>query len=496
MYTSQVIQLLKSLSKKEINDLYYFIESPFLSKVQFKSTHKTVGQKILIQFYKILRGAHPDFSKKGLHREAVFKKLFPGEIYNDRKFRNIKHELSNIIENYLSYLDYAEDPIDHKIHLINQTEKRKLDKLFELNIHTINKLLDLYDVKNEEYHFKKYLLAQKERIFNDNKTYLGKSQTKFNILKDEISFTTDCFFLIILKQLSIIHHVKYHLNLDINTDFYDYVYNYLKKHSELFHANNVLQILNKFILLYTSQASKNDINELRVLLYENEKCFSKLDFQYLCIDLLSYCIIRFLKGEYSFKDTLFELLKDCVDKEVYIQEGLMHEHNYTSIASLAIRLKELKWAEEFIKKYKIYLSSEVRENAYLYNYASYFYILKEYDRAMEMLSKVKNTDFYYTTGIYNLQLRIYYEMGSLEPALSLVDSYRHFFSKNKLIPSDYKKRYKNFLNFYEKMVKIRNCSSNIPPGMLIRELENTEEVEYRGWLTNKIKELHSEIETS
>lgn len=494
MYNSHLVHLLKGLSNTEIHDLLDFINLRSRNYTNFRVKHKTVSRKKIVELYNILRKEYPKFEGRGVGREKIFKKLFPQEKYDDKKLRNIKYELSRIVELYLSYIDVVTDPVHQQIHLINQLEKRKLDKELDLNIDLTDELLKEADIMNEDYFYQRFLLSHKKRILNENRLNLGKSEHNFSILNEEINNISNFFFIILLKHLNLISHIKFHLNIDIKTEFYDYVYRYIRNHDEFENSSPLLLLLNKLLILHQGIADKKKIIEIRKLLNKYEKRISKTDLQYLYIDLLSFCIIIFSKGDISMKDILFEILKECMNKEVYVQGGYIHEYNYTSVVSLLLRLKDLELVEEFINKYKDKLLPEHRENAYLFNYANLNYVSKNYDKALEMLSKVKSKDFYYMTNIHNLQLRIYYETKSMDPALDLIDSYKHLFVTNKLIPREYKIRYKNFLKYYEELVKIKEGSSKYIPGLILEELKNVEEIGFKGWLTSKARELQKEIE--
>jgi hypothetical protein len=494
MQNSHIIQLLKALSRKEFNKLPEFIASPLCNFSDNKGTHKTLSGKKIISFYCHLKKYYPKFKSSNLNREIVYRIIFPGEKYNDSKFRSIKHELTKVVELYLSFIDFASNRTQTKIHLMQQLKKRRQYKLYEYNIILTEDLINKEHMRDEGYYYQKYIITNLKRLYLENKENLGKSTSTYKMISDEINNITVHFLIIMLQQLSLSYNLKTHLNISLNVEFYEYIYNFFKEYKEIFNSNPVLNILNKFLMLHKSNIDIIQIRNLKTLIDKNENLFQKLDFQYLYIDLLSFCIIQYSKGETNIKDTLIELLKTCAQKEVFVQDGFIHPHNYKNIVSLALRLKDTKLAEEFINNYKDKLTPENRDNAYLYNYASFYYITKKYNKALEILSKVGSMDFYYTTEINNLELRIYYEMNKLESALSLIDSYKHFFSTNKLIPKEYKQKYKNFLKYYEDLVKIKMGNSKKLPGILIKKINDTKEMEFKAWILNKMRELLTKME--
>ena len=91
MQNSHIFQLLKTLSRKEINKLPEFINSPLCSISDVRGNHKTISRQKINLLYDYLKKYYPDFSNRNLNKEAVFAGVFPDEKYNDKKLRNIKH---------------------------------------------------------------------------------------------------------------------------------------------------------------------------------------------------------------------------------------------------------------------------------------------------------------------------------------------------------------------------------------------------------------------
>lgn len=485
MQNSYVIKLLKTLNSREFRKLSGFIDSPFISLV----SRRTVSINRTRFFFRYIKQYYPKFINKNLDRKIIFNEIFPHEVYDERKFRNTKLDISRTIEMFIACSCLISDPYKIKTNLLEHFKKKREEILYEQNINLCNGYLEDSNIRDESFYYQKYLLTNMKRLFYEHTEELGKSELNFRILQDEINYISSHFIIVLLKQLSLKYHFKTHLNIELDTEFYEYIYDYFNLNKEKFRDNKVIFLLNKFLLIHKENTTPGQIKELMSLLNSNSKLFYIDDFKYLYIDLISFCISRYSKGEIEFKNILNQLLKDCIEKGVYVQEGYIHEHNYKNIVRLALRLKNPKMAENFINDYKEKLPAEQRENAYLFTYSTYYYTLKNYGKALELLSKVESKDFYYSTEIYNLQLRIYYEINATESALNMIDSYKHFFAKHKLIPGEYKRRFKMFLKNYEKLVRIKLNKSKTPPGLLIRKLNEYSDFSYKNWLINKLKEL-------
>jgi len=482
MYDSRVVRLLKSLSVKEIEDLQEFIQSPFFYKSEIFGTHKPLSREKILQLYKILKNEYPKFNSKSLKDETVFKKIYGTEYYNYNKFAALQHDLLRLIEIFLSYIDILEDSIHPRIHLINQLEKRGLDKFLMSNIDDINKALDNKEIRNEDYYLMKYNLANKKWITNEKYLYLGKSDKNFEVFKEGKKLSENGFLILMLKQLSYLNHYKEHLNLTIESKIQEYIYNYLRENKEILLTNDILNIWFKIILMHSQKISLKKIIELRNLLIKSENLFERSDFEYLFVTLINYCATRFDNGDTNFKIILSEVLRYCLEKNIHIFKNYISEHDYTAYVALTLRLGEFKTAEQFILSYKDYLPPEQRENVFPYNYGIYYYRIKKYDKAIEMLSKVKKSDFFYTIGIYNTLLFIYFETDANESAFNMIDTYKRYLNRKNKIPSDYRIKSENFISFYNDLLKIKMGTDKISPDEFLEKLSKIKEISYKKWL--------------
>ena len=175
-----------------------------------------------------------------------------------------------------------------------------------------------------------------------------------------------------------------------------------------------------------------------------------------------------------------------------MEAGYMPEHTYISITGEGLIFKEFEWTEKFMNTYREKLTPDKMENAFLYCSSVLSYRKKNYGEALRTLIKVSVNDFYYHLRVKNHLLKIYYEQGYLESALSVIDSFRHFLSTNKLIPDYIRIRFVNFVNFLSRLINARlnNENSNI---LIIKKdiLEvKPSQLENGTWLLERINKIN------
>lgn len=86
-------------------------------------------------------------------------------------------------------------------------------------------------------------------------------------------------------------------------------------------------------------------------------------------------------------------------------------------------------------------------------------------------------------------LKIYYEQKSFESAISLIDSFSHFLSKNKIVPVLEKERFGKFLKYLNVLIKIQTGSAYAKDLNLKKEILNSGNIISKRWLIEKVDQL-------
>jgi hypothetical protein len=264
----------------------------------------------------------------------------------------------------------------------------------------------------------------------------------------------------------------------------------------------LVNVLFRFLSLYISEDDIN-VNELKELLVQNVEFLDDETFKSLFGELYNWCKDKQASGNTEFGKISFQLIKEMLERGIFYQSNnYITDHTYINLVASALRVGEVEWAEDFIKKYREKIVPAFGDNAFMYASAMLNYKkgramnvnskILFLGRANEYLSKVKSEDFYYMTRMKNLSLQIHYELDDYELTDSLIDSYKHYLSRNfKIIPEELYERYSNFLNLLHKLLKMKSGSKTITPPRLRREIEATGKLEFRGWLLEKLSELKS-----
>ena len=116
-------------------------------------------------------------------------------------------------------------------------------------------------------------------------------------------------------------------------------------------------------------------------------------------------------------------------------------------------------------------------------------MIKKFEKALEMISGIRGEFFLFKSDLKNLSLKIYYEVGYIEQAYSLVDAHRHFLANSKEISAFHKDAGNKFLKYYNTLLKIKCNQCKEDPGLIKSKLIKEEKIASKVWLIEKADEL-------
>jgi hypothetical protein len=90
---------------------------------------------------------------------------------------------------------------------------------------------------------------------------------------------------------------------------------------------------------------------------------------------------------------------------------------------------------------------------------------------------------------WSLKLQAEFELGYFEEALYTLDSYRHLLKNDKSSPEWMKQRFLNFLNYFSRILKLKNEESKFSETdteALRDEVSGCKELIEKSWLLEKI----------
>ncbi|MEZ4984924.1 MAG: hypothetical protein R2795_07805 [Saprospiraceae bacterium] len=212
----------------------------------------------------------------------------------------------------------------------------------------------------------------------------------------------------------------------------------------------------------------------------------------------NFCIARINANDTPFLRELFQLYQQQLEQRLLHEDDFLIEWHYKNIVTTALRLGELAWADTFIEQHRTALAPDAAENAYRFNKAAWCHETGDYGRVLELLTQVEYSDMRYNLGAKALLLRTYYELQETEALQALVESFRQYLQRNRLLADFRRSGYYHLFRFTRRLARLREQQPFLPSASFrqslatIREaLQQAPAVFNRTWLEQKIRELEA-----
>jgi hypothetical protein len=245
------------------------------------------------------------------------------------------------------------------------------------------------------------------------------------------------------------------------------------------------------LVLQTLQAPKahEAFSELLRLLASADAQLGAASIAELYTFALNYCIRMVNLGESDFDAQLFALFQLLLERGYLREDGALPVQHFKNFVTLGLRLGHIEAVEQQMRSLTPQLLPDIRANSILFSEASLAFHRGDYRRALRMLRDVEFTDVYYHLDAKSLLLKVWYELGEVEPLLSLVQTFKIYLQRNRKI-SDYQRQtYRNQVVLVHQMTQYR-LGSRKQLSEIAEEMERCGAVADRPWLERKLKALN------
>ncbi len=484
MTDSKLINILSTLSKEEMKSFEKFIFSPFFS------TGRNVSELFIV-----LKKYYPSFPSKKISKESIYEELYPGEVFNEKKLKNLAVGLTQTADEFLINKRLSKNYDKKEQMLAYEYKDRKLDKYYLSSIRIIenkinNLLFNSYDCFTNEEEFE--MLKQEYYVENNDWDKAVESKLKYS---EYFIVTFIVRYLRILREKVISersYNIKYENEvLDVlgkSIDVEKFIKILLESNYKYSH---LLAISYHSLKCAEDTSNEKSFRTLKELTLANLSKFSKTEKYILFSDMTAFCAEKEKFGSSDFLNEEFSLYKEMLNSDAYTwsEDDYMQVVTFRNIMIVGLTLKEYRWLEWFAGKYIDEIKPEYRENMKNLLLANISYAERKFDEALVYITKVKYDLFLYKLDVKILMLKIYFELNLYEQAYYLIDSFRHYLSNSDDLTESNKIQHTNFLNIYSKLLRAKSNEDTGEYKNILSELKNTELVSARNWLKEKINEL-------
>ena len=469
MKNTQLIEILRSLSKDEFKEFGKYVISPYFN-----------NRSEVIRFFDAVKKFFPDFDSEELKKVNIFKLVYPGKKYSDVLMRKLISLTTNMVLDFIAIRGFKENTLSYNVMLMDKLRERKLPVLFEKRSKITGELLEntKRDIIYYEHKLKYTSILNGHFLSSDERSMISKFQIE---LDDLIEF----FLTFAMIQYIRISEWSKSINMNYDMKFYNEVIDYFESGNE----NKVtLSVLYFNLMMMISTEEEKYFNNL--MKYRNlfESHLSEIDDYNIVITSMQYCYKKVLKGNFEYRKQMFEISKIIFEKNL-IPAGFLEPYLFTNLIRNASYIKEFEWAEKFINEYKSRLNPDTMVDVTEYSIAMIEIGKGNFEKSLAHLSKINIEMSNMKIEIKNLLIIIYYELNYIEELISMIDAYKHFLKRDKTISENTRDQNSLFIRLISDLVKVRLKNDKESIEMFRLELDKLDYFILKDWLMNKTIEL-------
>ncbi|MEO0471596.1 MAG: hypothetical protein AAF206_18345 [Bacteroidota bacterium] len=486
MENSRLVRLLKRLRPGEMKRFMSFLESPYFNR----------NERIL-QLGELLRDCYPLFQGELIRKSYLLKTLFGRvEATDEAQFHNLNSQMLRLLEQFMGQQAFEQDSDTQTLYLLrslaNRDETDHFNRVYQKHKKTdyaatnINAYLSHYLIENQA-----VALFQRQRKRNLNQDI---DQLLIN-LGEEL----DVYFLISrLKLACEIQNRGNILQSDVDQSRVVMLAQQLVRLTELYPDVPMVAGYASIFQMLQGEAGETHFQNLVVLLEEKAADIPANERKAMYTFAQNYCIRQINQGKSVFLGKLFNLYQKLLEEGLLIEsDGFLAHWNYKNITTLGLRQEAFDWVEDFLEKYRSKLQPEIRENAYNYNLASFYYETKDFTAAKRLIRQVEFTDVYYHLSAKSILLKIYFEIEDEDALLYHIQAFQVFLRRNKHISKSHYTIHHNLVRFAKQAARLRGRRGFISneefqrrSDALTQKIRESEGVANARWLLRMIQQMN------
>lgn len=483
MADSKLTNLLKTLSPEEFKKFEKFIDSPYHNK-----------GRDLIPFFKILKSYYPGFSDTKLTNEYIYKKLFPEKKYDNVRSENLIRTLSShmfrICKDFLIQIELEKQQSKKKYFLLNQLRKKKLYKEFDKEFSGTD--FDEEEKGNLGSFVDSHLLCSVKRDCSlERDDFINAFEYTIQASENiSAAAMISAFKFEDEKNLGKAYGINIRRNfLDAILGNFDSV-NFLGDLREVNVSHfSYMQIYQGIYMMNKHKDKKEYYHQLKELLKKYSHLFGQPENYVLWNIMQTYCGVNRM----GYAETL-DIQKYTLENNMYKPHHSENFHVvlFRNIVLNATAAGDYEWLEKFIEKYHTELHEMHRDNMKVYSMAYLYFAKRDFEKALENILEIKLNLFLFKTDVKILQLKIFYELGYFEEALSLVSATLSYLHESKYLNELHRENISIFAKCFRDLIKIKSGPEH-SPDELFRLKQQTKKILFTG-LTDYLDEKIGELE--
>jgi len=465
MLKSNLIKLIRTLNKQETRELSLFIHS----------VHHSKRKEVIAIFNYIMEVL--DKSPISLNKASISKKLFPSQIYDEKKIRYLISFLNKTVERFLINKELERDELQARIYLLQAYRRKGISKSFYKSIKQTETIVEKIPYRNDEFYEKAYQIEYEKYSFSVNtERNAPRNLQELNNMMD-VSYVSKKLR---LSCISLAHQSVY--KVDYDKGLLNSIIQNMEKSTFLTYP--IIALYYYYLKAFASTSDPHYYEKFRMQLEKYAHLIPQNELRNIYVLAINYCIKQFNLGNEKYLREVFELYQFSLKNDLLFENGVLSHFAFKNIVGIGLRLEEYDWVNSFIQNYQLALHAKYRTNYVDYNTAKLWYAQKRYKDAMLKLIKVEYDDLFLNLDAKVLLLKIYYELKEFDVLESHINSFQKYVQRKKLI-SYHQKNYLNIILFTKKLVELNPYNTKEKTNLRVKILA-TKALAERDWLIHQL----------
>ncbi|MCC6280037.1 MAG: hypothetical protein IT262_05530 [Saprospiraceae bacterium] len=476
MFSEKLITLLQTFSKPELNRFRKYLLSPYLND----QPDATRLFEIINESLRKGTGNVADFDK-----QRIWQQLFPGIPPDELQLRRLASDLTQLTLQFMVAEARQQDPLSEALDMHQLLGKQELKKHQAGVERQIDKYIDASLGKSSQYYYAQF----RKHVQNFNQASKTVSTAGYMDRLLPADHYLECFYIVQKLKFYVgwLHYRGFRATdqvLEVIPGFWEYI------NGSKFADVPIIRVYQKMIACFTEPEQEEHFRKLVSELEQFANDLPEEDLRECYQTAQNYCALKINQGRTEYYSVFFNLIKDTIQWGILLENGQISEGVFKNTVTIGLRVNEFDWVETFIRDYAPYLPSNIRENARSFNLANLYSHQKKYDKVIELLRDVEYSDIVYALGSKLVLLRTYYESDEYLAMDSLIDSFKIYLRRNKVISKGLKREYNNFLIYLKKLSTL-NTSNPQAVEKFKKRLQEMPNIVSKKWLLERI-EVRSE----
>lgn len=489
MANYKALQIIRTFTKEEMGEFGKFIASPYFS----------TGRD-LVPLFTYLKKYHPEYkNEKALELDAVHKELnVKGKKSGQDTTRKLLSDLYKQTEDFLIIRNFSTISRQRKVLLLKELRGKKIYRLYDSVLVNLEKE---YDIEGK---------AELD-FFYDLGTFEAEKCFYFNQRADmENYFSSFIKWMDSVLTVSLLTMFEGLPNVNVVETFYGLKtpFNLLTALNKEINFEELLETLRtnnyKFYEIialhyYISKAHTSEDTDKYYqlsseLFFKSYGLYNRLQLQGLFLNLQAICLDNLDKLKNAYYDDLVKLYRFIFDNNILFntKEEYIPLQLFKNIISRS-RKDLIDWTDKFVSDNLLKLEPDAR-NAMKNFWSAQKCILKSsYSEALNYIHKIDLNNYMLKMEIKLLYLIVYYELGHLEEARAMIDTFTKYLKQNAEVSKKFRDGTLSFLAIYVKLLKMKESRHTEKMEEVLGELKISKLITKRDWLQEKAAELERSL---